>query len=292
MSAPRTKRQFAGAASDPAQRRITSFFNTNGGSSPASGSPADADSPSHGGLTAADSTVQANLLSVGMRVRKAVPEGYKTGNHYSAFSLWSESNNSNNNNNSYTKPTKTTTAAYSRDATGRTRSASSTASAAPRELLPFCGIHKVGGLGTQGSGAAAASSSSAWEPTLHPSAFDDAEDDVPGLTMSQESADSSFDADVDAAAARTRKRFFADEDDDADDEDDEDNEDRSRSLEQASWGNGRVFAVPRKGRLQGRKNHLGASTALGGQENVMVVDGDFEEAAFLDPNFEVEMGDA
>lgn len=286
MSAPRTKRQFAGAASDPAQRRITSFFSSNGSSSPTSdAAAASSTSPSEGGLAAAEPTVQANLLSVGMRVRKAVPEGYKTGDHYSAFSLWSDTNNS--------TPAKTSSSTTRKgpayDATGRSRPAAAASSApAPRELLPFCGIHKIGGLGTQGS--TLSSSSSEWEPTRHPSSIDggmyDDDDNVPGLTLSQESVDSNYD-DRDAAA-KTRKRFFADDaDEDAHAEAGFlDDEISPRSLGPADLANSRVFAMPRKGRLQQGK------MTSSGQENVMVVDGDFEEAAFLDPNNEVEMNDA
>lgn len=144
MSTPRTKRQFAGAAADPAQRSITSFFN----SQPS----ADVvDSPSHQSVLPA--TVQANLLSVGMRVRKSVPEGYKTVGT-SAFKLWTDNT---------PLPAQTTRHA--------------TTKASSRELLPFCGINSVGGLDFQ----PASERDDDEVPDL---------DALPELTMSQESNDS------------------------------------------------------------------------------------------------------
>ncbi len=71
MSAPRIKRPYAGAASDPAQRQITSFFRKT------STDAAAADPPAFS-AAALPASVQSNLLTVGMRVRKSVPEGYKT----------------------------------------------------------------------------------------------------------------------------------------------------------------------------------------------------------------------
>ncbi|KAF2816049.1 uncharacterized protein BDZ99DRAFT_127616 [Mytilinidion resinicola] len=69
------------------------------------------------------SSVQASLLNVGMRVRKSVPEGYKNkqreldnGDAYSVKPVQQ-------------LPTET----YSH----------------PRELLPFCGLHKIGGFAEQ-----------------------------------------------------------------------------------------------------------------------------------------------
>src|SRR3954451_22137749 len=90
MSGPRTKRQFAGAASDPAQRQITSFF---GRASPSSADAAPR--PSHQAALEGPilpGQVQTGLLTVGMRVRKAIPEGYKTGSTYNAFTLWADDN--------------------------------------------------------------------------------------------------------------------------------------------------------------------------------------------------------
>ena len=70
MSNTRVKRPFAGASADPSQRQITSFF----------GAQSDMDVVTNEALPqpSLPSNIQSNLLSVGMRVRKSVPEGYKT----------------------------------------------------------------------------------------------------------------------------------------------------------------------------------------------------------------------
>jgi hypothetical protein len=76
--------------------------------------------------------VQANLLSVGMRVRKSVPEGYKTHKMSALPSI------------------QTTLSAPS---TTITLDVKPPRDPVPddfvhqRELLPFCGLHKIGGLG-------------------------------------------------------------------------------------------------------------------------------------------------
>ncbi|KAF7562724.1 hypothetical protein G7046_g1389 [Stylonectria norvegica] len=161
MSTPRTKRLFAGASADPAQRQITSFFNPR--------SPDDAltndITPMQPPLP---SNVQSNLLSVGMRVRKSVPEGYKTVGT-SAFKLWTDN-------------------AQPKATTGTTRGG---AKAGARELLPFCGINSVGGLAAQ--------------PDFEYDDLDEVPDldELPELTMSQESADG-----VDAVPEVSRKRIF------------------------------------------------------------------------------------
>lgn len=204
MSTPRTKRPFAGASADPAQRQITSFFNARSASDPA---PLDAQKP------ALPSSVEANLLSVGMRVRKSVPEGYKTEGP-SAFKIWTDNT---------TLPIQKTTKR-------------SGARVVSRELLPFCGINKVGGLDTQ------------------PAFEDDVPDldAVPGLTMSQESADG-----IDAELEPSRKRFF-EENDDADDFETFESSDR-------------ILAIPQS-RLQ-KPIAMGRGNLTGNE--------DFEEAGFL-----------
>ncbi|OTA62735.1 hypothetical protein K449DRAFT_382035 [Hypoxylon sp. EC38] len=291
MSAPRTKRQFAGAASDPAQRQITSFFSSVPSSLTSSTSQhLNVSSPIASPPLPA--SVQANLLSVGMRVRKSVPEGYKTGS-YSAFTLWDETNNSN--------PTT-----HSAMGEGRSRA---NAISTPRELLPFCGIHKVGGLGTQPENATISPSlssytysSTAHQPLLSinglPLDDDSMDDDVPGLTSSQESIESTA-SNLSVSPSKTRKRSYTE------DEEEEtpntpgnlnlnvnfnvwrdnsfDGEVSPRSQAPAGWApsNGRIMAMPRKAKHRGGKLNPHAVD----QENVMVVEGpdgaDFEEADFL-----------
>ncbi|KAI0805024.1 ribonucleotide reductase inhibitor-domain-containing protein [Xylaria sp. FL0064] len=298
MSAPRTKRQFAGPASDPAQRQITSFFTTSSSPinnhiiSPIPSSPSITTQYRPESAPHLPATVQSNLLSVGMRIRKSVPEGYKTGN-YNAFALWDE-------NDADADPI--TTAAIM----GEGQRSRANAFSSPRELLPFCGIHKVGGLDTQPeeyrpiptpipnmrTGVSAT-------PLYQP---DNDMGDVPGLTSSQESVESNAsDIAYSPSASRTRKRFFVE------DEEDETstqpniwrfNSDFCNSLSPVGCNNnGRAMAVPRsKGRLRAKfSGGGGAATAMpgAGQENVMVVDSDFEEAEFLDRGtWEVNMSDA
>ncbi|KAJ1335836.1 Ribonucleotide reductase inhibitor [Microdochium nivale] len=291
MSTPRTKRQFAGAASDPAQRQITSFFS--------SFSPAN--TSSHiGGRSAPVQTshspnlpasVQSNLISVGMRVRKSVPEGYKTGT-YSAFSLWDDANA---NSKSTSAITNTSPAPASPERNRSRANAFST----PRELMPFCGIHRVGGLDVQ-PGWESTSPSFGATFASNEDPLDDY-DDLPGLTSSQGSAIStdSWVTNEVMDANNTRKRFFVDDEE-------EGGIVTTRSLAPMGGDNGRVFAVPKKLRTRGKPPSTSSEmgllmTRLGhqngaklDQENVMALDVDFEEAAFLDQQkgWEVAMSDA
>lgn len=215
MSAPRTKRQFAGASADPAQRQITSFFNA---SNPSETTAAAAPSTSEVRQPTLPSSVQSNLLSVGMRVRKSVPEGYKT-DGTSAFKLWTDNS-----------PVPTTTAFRTPTKRG----------AGSRELLPFCGINRVGGLASQ--------------PDVVRDYDDEVPDldDVPGLTMSQESAPDS-----------SRKRIY-------DDDDAEDDFAASPASFAAGSDAGRVMAVPRS--RTGKKNVTSHGQGSGD---------DFDDADFL-----------
>ncbi len=265
MSGPRTKRQFAGAASDPAQRQITSFF---GRASPSSTDAAPR--PSHHAALEGPvlpGQVQTGLLTVGMRVRKAIPEGYKTGSTYSAFTLWDDNTNTN--------PIPAITS--------RTSGYASTM----RELEPFCGLNKVGGLAFQPSNNI---------PSSTP----------PSLTNSQETISSSYPSTpppINFSTTATRKRIFTPDEEehthpstpyrgsfrlpgnDCWPGDDNDVEISPRSLAPPAgllWENARVLAVPRRPKQsQGQKGCEG-----GGQENVNVMVGgrdgnDFEEAGFL-----------
>ncbi|KAI0195731.1 ribonucleotide reductase inhibitor [Xylaria flabelliformis] len=295
MSAHRTKRQFAGAASDPAQRQITSFFTSAGTASafPNNSNYTSQASPLPSTTQRLDSTqlpayVQTNLLSVGMRIRKSVPEGYKTGN-YNAFALWDESD------------TGSTTSTSTMGEGQRSRA---NAFSSPRELLPFCGIHRVGGLDIQSGDdrptpstfrlPAGTSTTPVYNPIFGVNGTDI--DDMPGLTSSQESVESnasSITSPPGVSGAGTRKRFFVE------DEDDQipgqlnlwrHNSDFSLS---PLNNNGRPMAVPRKGRLRAKFSGTATAMSGAGQENLMVVDSDFEEAEFLDQaTWEVDMNDA
>ncbi|RGP75045.1 ribonucleotide reductase inhibitor [Fusarium sporotrichioides] len=219
MSTPRTKRQFAGASADPSQRQITSFFNAR---TPAESAATEAEKPLQPVLP---STVQANLLSVGMRVRKSVPEGYKTVGT-SAFKLWTD--------NAPVNTTKTTARAPTKGAS--------------RELLPFCGINRVGGLDTQ--------------PEF------EREDDVPDidaipeLTMSQESNESAESYDG------SRKRIFYEEEDELVE---------SRAMDVQN--NSRIMAIPVSRKGAGLRGFVPDNRNSGS---------DFEEADFLvDPEMDM-----
>ncbi|TQV97945.1 hypothetical protein V2A60_006344 [Cordyceps javanica] len=209
-STARVKRPFAGASADPSQRQITSFFSAQ------SGAPAVEPSRQQAVLPV---DIQSNLLSVGMRIRKSVPEGYKTEGH-SAFKLWTDSTTPN--------------APKIRNSTRVTS----------RELLPFCGINKVGGFESQPS-------------FVH----DDvpAEDAVPELTMSQETVDGSENT------TPSRKRIY---------DDDEDAQQLNGELSPGSRGNARLLAVPHS---RMKKN---TTSRTFGQEN-RTLDQDFQDAEFL-----------
>lgn len=216
-STARVKRPFAGASANPSQRQITSFFGAH------SGSPASAETArQQQQQPTLPASIQSNLLSVGMRVRKSVPEGYKT-EGTSAFKLWTDN----------TVP-------------NAPKVRSSSTRVASRELLPFCGINRVGGFESQ--------------PAF---ARDDVpdEDAVPELTMSQETVDGG----EETATTPSRKRIY---------DDDEDVRDLHGELSPGSRGNARLLAIPRS-----RKTKPAVGRHVG-QEN-MKVDQDFEDAEFL-----------
>ncbi|KAM3459183.1 hypothetical protein BB8028_0007g02120 [Beauveria bassiana] len=213
----RVKRPFAGASADPSQRQITSFFGAQ------SGAPVVTEAARQQQQPALPANVQSNLLSVGMRVRKSVPEGYKTEGP-SAFKLWTDNTTPN---------------------APKIRS-SNTTRVASRELLPFCGINKVGGFESQ--------------PAF---AHDDVpdEDALPELTMSQETVD-----DGSETATPSRKRIY--------DDDEEDVQQLNGELSPGSRGNARLMAVPHS------RTKKGTAYRNIGQEN-RKAEQDFEEAEFL-----------
>lgn len=287
MAAPRTKRQFAGAASDPAQRQITSFFSASNTSNTPSfnggynhqTSQSSSSSQRPDNSSSVPASIQANLLSVGMRVRKSVPEGYKTGS-YSAFALWDDRD---------AEPITVTM--------GEGQRSRANAFSSPRELLPFCGIHRVGGLGPQPDDQHPLphTTASSTTPLYHPG-FGTHMDDMPGLTSSQETVESDS---SETQGPRTRKRFFVEDEDEFSGQlnlwrYNHNNYDTSLGPRDLAHGsnNGRAMAVPRgKGRLRAKLSG-DAAVPSAGQENLMAIDNDFEEAAFLDRGtWEVDMDD-
>ncbi|CRJ96306.1 hypothetical protein BN1723_008607, partial [Verticillium longisporum] len=137
-------------------------------------------------------------------------------------------------------------------------------------LLPFCGIHNIGGFASQPVDC------------IDDNGEDDSDvpdiDDVPGLTSSQESVES-------VVSASSRKRIYDDDEEELATDSLQvpysgksawaDGEVSPRSLSPAGWANARPMAMPR--RLGQRKAATTTMTTSSGQENFR----DFEEADFL-----------
>lgn len=205
-----------------------------------------------------------------MRVRKSVPEGYKTGN-YSAFTLFSESA-------THLMPsTAGHQISYARSQSRNTY--------ARKELTPFCGILKVGGLSQQPAGR---------DYEEFDEIPEDDEYDVPFLS-SQGSTISDVSVASEMASAHKR-RIDEDDGDEIDAVDiqhyeniwrDEQVSPRSRPVD-LGMGldiSSRSMAVPKSRRKPYGSRMVGGigklmDVGMGGQENVMSMD--FEEADFLD----------
>ncbi|CAK7241537.1 MAG: hypothetical protein STHCBS139747_002999 [Sporothrix thermara] len=241
MTTPRVKRAFAGASSDPAQRQITSFFGRD--------LTHDADpSSSRPGYERRSSSpllppsVQANLLAVGMRVRKSVPEGYKTGKEEGETAP-------------RPRAAMAATATYalpsysSYSAANPTPSLARSAGAVQRELTPFCGLHKVGGLSVQSFGDGDNDGRPLFAASLFDGDDDDGDSEPPSLTSSQETVSSTMSSSSYFSPASTRKRFFGQEEE----EEEEDEQDNTNAYENGPVddagavyqprNNGRAFQV-------------------------------------------------
>ncbi|KAL0259530.1 hypothetical protein SLS55_005267 [Diplodia seriata] len=177
-SAHRTKRPF--------QPSITSYFARADRSDPDAALLPTCNRAPPQGLAVVPANVQASLLNVGMRVRKSVPEGYKTHKTQPTPS------------HDHYKPQATFTPAMP---TNR-----------PTELLPFCGIHKIGGHDVQQQAASyfhleADSATSAHAVDAHAPAFSNGDF---GLS-SQESNTSTISTD---SLPTNKRRYEDDEDED------------------------------------------------------------------------------
>ncbi|KAI7666827.1 hypothetical protein D0864_15370 [Hortaea werneckii] len=205
---------------------------------------------------------QASLLSVGMRVRKSVPEGYKThktlgdgmGRVEGGFGAGGFGSK---------VPSSSAPAKVGRGRVGGGGGIGA-ATRGGRELMPFCGLHKVGGLEVSSSVGGA----------------EEDEEDAPGLTWSQETVGSSQGSLVGAGAGigngygglqmESKKRTF----------DEEMEEEMDAYFE---GGAGEAAEMERFG-VAGRKiaKPRGAVARKGGNGSGGV-EGDFEEASFLAP---------
>lgn len=281
-STHQAKRPYAGSYSQ-AQAQITSYFATQplnyDQSSTASclSTYSNTDNEPHGRgkqfeLSSSLSPplpalVQSNLLSVGMRVRKAVPEGYKTGSGYGTFTLFSDTN---------------MISKMGVSGPGQVQKRNNTGyneANTRKELTPFCGIMKVGGMAVQ--------TSSSW---ANEDEVEDvpAEDDIPFLSSQQSTISSSSIASISNLTGSGTKRRFSEEEtdeiwlDDRDRYQDVDLEISPKSKPAYLQGGlgSRPLAMP-KGR---RKRYQGSGSSkcdVGkGQENLNMMD--FEEAEFLD----------
>lgn len=196
----------------------------------------------------------ASLLNVGMRVRKSVPEGYKT--HKTLGTP------------GFPFPSSAPPAS----------SAPARPSISPmqtRELTPFCGLHKIGGLAVQDTPSSSAPGNMQRQRT------EPSEEDMPDLSMSQgtiSSTQNSFASVSQGQHSSTRKRTYEDEiEDDMDDFFDEIEADNGVTTLAASKA--RPMA-PMKGSSQ--KAMSNSSVRIFGSD-------DFEEASFLAPLDSMEL---
>jgi hypothetical protein len=224
-------------------------------------------------------TVQASLLSVGMRIRKAVPEGYKT---HKTLLVNDEEN---------IPPT----APYGSDLS----SSRDQDSGRQRGLQPFCGIHQVGGLGVQETSWSAYEFGYRYQPDTADAFGSMADDGFPG---SQESNASSVSTGSVRLPLGTGKRRY---EEDADEEEFDTLEFGLMPLDQSFGGQQqqqaqqsfhrpmasrqRSYARPRARRTNSRQ--LSSGNGAGPMQTTISFGADdFDEASFLRPFGEIDMG--
>ncbi|CZT09256.1 uncharacterized protein RAG0_14068 [Rhynchosporium agropyri] len=288
MPRHQAKRPYAGTRSS-SQSAITSYFShaspsqeTDINSKPAayclSSQPHTSYTP------ALPHSIQSNLLNVGMRVRKSVPEGYKTGS-YSAFTLFADN----------TVPSDSTYSMSAMSSSPSPPALKTRPRSGARELTPFCGILTVGGMAAQQWGTYNSSGSSG---EMDEDSTE--EDDVPFLSSQGSTiSSSSLQAEGAFTPGGNKRRFFEDEDE------------TSNLFSSSSTGlspntfmdtspvvGERILAVPRRKKSAGGKGpgHISSQVRIFGQENLHGGrngngNGDFEDAEFLDYGLagEVEM---
>ncbi|KAF7513905.1 hypothetical protein GJ744_006519 [Endocarpon pusillum] len=249
--------------------------------------------------------IQSSLLTVGMRIRKSVPEGYKTHKMLHSSGLYDNSDYFLHSDVQDQKSPIPTTLP-------------STTRATYAELAPFCGLHKVGGMAVQPL-PVLSSGSYGYVPGQS-RAVRAEEPDPWSLPSSQESTDSYI-----PFPPSNKRTFTSDEDEDEDDKDEFGNDILSQerstypssqtrmpplntlslSPDVQSFYNGntsipRPFAIPRsrfpshkdrKYNPEGQENHDVTPQALGMPASVInssqgVVD--FEDAEFLTAREDVD----
>ncbi|CZT20061.1 uncharacterized protein RCC_05918 [Ramularia collo-cygni] len=219
------------------QTTLDSFFNRNG----------DPRSPNSPMSPALPEETQASLLSVGMRVRKAVPEGYRTHKTVGHAGFPFPSSAPIAQRPSYNAPIRPTLSQTN-----------------TRELAPFCVLHKVGGWAAQ---EVTSSAPAEWDD-------DGEEEDMPGLSFSQytpSSSNNSFVGVSQQSIGSAKKRSYEDDVED----------DMDAFFDQVAAGDAaahRDIARP-IARLKGSSP---TKTAQNSVVRILDVD-DFEEAAFLAP---------
>jgi hypothetical protein len=226
------------------QYQIHSFFQRNASTIASSGSS----SPSHSIsplLPPLPAETQSPLLSVGMRVRKSVPEGYKTHK---------------------TMPTEAFPFPSTAPAVVEPAPRPSYNIANSRELAPFYGLHKIGGYSAQGSLAPPSSAPPAFHTGYEGTAS------TPGLSMSQSSSASTPSLSSSALQTANKRAYNNDAEDDVDAYFDE---------VEAEEENAPVV-MRRIARLRNlsRKQVAGRMAVF---DSAAGVKDDFEEAAFLAP---------
>ncbi|PGH13824.1 hypothetical protein AJ79_03392 [Helicocarpus griseus UAMH5409] len=269
---------------------ITNYFSP--GDAPTDGSSRfNYSAPTYSPAPALPHKVQSSLLTVGMRVRKSVPEGYKT----------------------KTAMIKTDTGIYMSHSSAVTDNATPYTAPPPRtmsygytELAPFCGVLKTGNLAVQPFPR-----HSTIDRANPNSALDEEWDKGSIPSSSQESTDSSYSSHTTNPTPNPHKRSF--EPDTVDSDNEEEYSSNFPHGFSTMWkstipvsapSSSRPILHPRlgqrssrhqqqgKGRGSGQENHVPAAVPASSQSF------DFEEADFLrkreevdeDVVVEVEMG--
>ena len=183
------------------QAPITSFFNRESSSSGIDSNPQQAQlHEERFSSPTLPPEIQSSLLTVGMRVRKSVPEGYKTHKILHSSPL-------------HGQPGQLTELGVQDFNYAPHSIPSSTTHWAYAELAPFCGLHKIGGMAVQPMPAAR------FDPLRYASNGGMAEPAEDCLSWSIPSSQESMDSHAELTSSNKRA-FIADEDEDEDDEDD------------------------------------------------------------------------